>query len=174
MCPYPPQATKRRIAMAEEPVYLELSEEGGGSHKFYEVVVAGTQVRIRFGRIGDAGQTQASDYATAALAQTFADKKIREKLNKGYERAVIGLRQKRPVTRRVIVSNRSTASQAPVLWTFASGSAAFGLFIDQRQGWVGNQAGNVFGLDHNGRVQAHYQLPEGVKCLVADHISLYP
>ncbi len=57
--------------MAEETVYLELSEEGGGSHKFYELVVAGTQVRIRFGRIGDAGQAQASDYATAALASTL-------------------------------------------------------------------------------------------------------
>jgi len=159
--------------MEEEPVYLELSEEGGGSHKFYELVVAGAQVRIRFGRIGDAGQTQASDYATAALAQKFAEKKIREKLNKGYERAVMGLRQKRPVTRRVIVSNRSTASQAPVLWKFASGSAAFGIFIDESHCWVGNQAGNVFGLDHNGRVQAHYQLPEGVKCLVADDIWLY-
>ena len=159
--------------MAEETVYLELSEEGGGSHKFYELVVANTQVRIRFGRIGDVGQTQASDYATTALAHKFADKKIREKLNKGYERAVIGLRQKRPVTRRVIVSNRSTANQAPVLWKFASGSAAFGIFIDEERCWVGNQAGNVFGLDHNGQMQAHYQLPEGVKCLVADDIWLY-
>lgn len=26
--------------------YLELSEDGGGSHKFYEVTVAGTQVTI--------------------------------------------------------------------------------------------------------------------------------
>jgi predicted DNA-binding WGR domain protein len=159
--------------MAEETVYLELSEEGGVSHKFYELVVDGTQVRIRFGRIGDAGQTQTSNYATAALAQQFANKKIREKLNKGYERAVMGLRQKRPVTRRVIVSNRSTARQAPVLWKFASGSAAFGIFIDERQCWIGNQAGNVFGLDHNGHVQAHYQLPDGVKCLVADDIWLY-
>jgi predicted DNA-binding WGR domain protein len=159
--------------MAEETTYLELSEESGISHKFYELVVADTQVRIRFGRIGDVGQTQISNYATAALAQKFADKKIREKLNKGYERAIMGRRQKRPVTRRVIVSNRSTASQAPVLWKFASGSAAFGIFVDDRHCWVGNQAGNIFGLDHDGQVQAHYQLPDGVKCLVADDIWLY-
>jgi predicted DNA-binding WGR domain protein len=159
--------------MAEETVYLELSEQGGGSHKFYELVIADTQVRIRFGRIGDAGQTQVSGYATAALAQKFADKKLREKLNKGYERAVMGLRLKRPVTRRVIVSNRSTASQALVRWKFTSGSAAFGIFIDERHCWVGNQAGNIFGLDHDGQVQAHYQLSEGVKCLVADDIWLY-
>jgi len=71
----PRSGRKETNAMAEETVYLELSEEDGGSHKFYELVVAGTQVRIRFGRIGDAGQTQTSDYATAALAQKFADKK---------------------------------------------------------------------------------------------------
>src|SRR5215469_498341 len=117
--------------MAEETVYLELSEEGEGSHKFYELVVADTQVRIRFGRIGDAGQSQASDYATVALAQKFANKKISEKLRKGYERAVMGVRQKRPVTRRVIVSNHSTARPAPVLWKFVSGSATFGIFIDK-------------------------------------------
>lgn len=159
--------------MAEETTYLELSEEGGGSHKFYELVLADTQVRIRFGRIGDAGQTQVSTYASAELAQSFAEKKIREKLRKGYERAVMGVRQKRPVTRRVIQSNRSTACQAPALWKFASGSPAFGIFIDEKRCWVGNQAGNVFGLDHDGQVQAQYQLPEGVKCLVADDIWLY-
>jgi len=159
--------------MTEEAVYLELSEDDGGSHKFYELVVADTQVRVRFGRIGDVGQTQTSNHTNTALAQRFADKKIREKLNKGYERAVRGLRQKRPITRRVMVSNRSTANQAPVLWKFASGSAAFGIFIDSEHCWVGNQAGNVFGLDHTGQVQAHYQLPNGVKCLVADDIWLY-
>jgi predicted DNA-binding WGR domain protein len=159
--------------MAEETTYLELSEEGGGSHKFYELVLANTQVRIRFGRIGDAGQTQVSTHASAELAQSFAEKKIREKLRKGYERAVMGVRQKRPVTRRVIQSNRSTARQAPVLWRFASGSPAFGIFIDEKHCWVGNQAGNVFGLDHDGQVQAQYQLPDGVKCLVADDIWLY-
>ncbi len=159
--------------MAEETTYLELSEEGAGSHKFYELIIADTQVRIRFGRIGDAGQTQVSTYASTALAQSFAEKKIREKLRKGYERAVMGVRQKRPVTRRVIQSNRSTARQASVLWKFASGSPAFGIFIDEQHCWVGNQAGNVLGLDHNGQVQAQYQLPEGVKCLVADDIWLY-
>ncbi|HET8839971.1 MAG TPA: PQQ-binding-like beta-propeller repeat protein, partial [Ktedonobacteraceae bacterium] len=84
-----------------------------------------------------------------------------------------GVRQKRPVTRRVIVSNQSTARQAPVLWKFASGSATFGIFIDKNYCWVGNQTGNVFGLDHEGQMQAHYQLPDGVKCLVADDIWLY-
>src|SRR5579859_1663712 len=159
--------------MAEETVYLELSETDGGAHKFYEVVTNDTQVRIRYGRIGDLGQAQNSTHPTAEQARKFAQKKIREKLSKGYEQAVMGQRQKRSVTRRVIVSNRSTARQAPVLWRFASGSAAFGIFIDDRRCWVGNQAGHIFGLDHAGQVQNQYRLPDGVKCLVADDIWLY-
>lgn len=44
---------KIAIAMTQEKIYLELSEEGGGSHKFYEVIIEGTEVLIRYGRIGD-------------------------------------------------------------------------------------------------------------------------
>src|SRR5258708_25260522 len=94
----PLSGRKETNAMAEETVYLELSEEGGGSHKFYELVVAGTQVRIRFGRIGDAGQAQASDYATAALPQTFAVKKIPEKVHNATERAALWLPHTHPCT----------------------------------------------------------------------------
>ena len=90
--------------MAEETVYLELSEENDGAHKFYEVVTRDTQVHIRYGRIGDQGQTQSHAHATEELAKKFAQKKIREKMQKGYAHAVMGQRQKRAVTRRQIVS----------------------------------------------------------------------
>lgn len=159
--------------MAQETIYLELSEESGGAHKFYEVVTDDTQVRIRYGRIGDQGQVQINTHATQELAQKFAQKKVREKLQKGYAHAIIGQRQKRAVTRRQIVSQRSTAHQAPILWKFASGRPAFGIFIDAQHCWVGNQAGHIFGLDHSGQVQAQFSLPDGVKCLVADDIWLY-
>lgn len=159
--------------MAEETIYLELSEEGGGAHKFYEVVTNDTQVRIRYGRIGDQGQTQTKDHTTQELARRFAQKKVREKLSSGYAHAIMGQRQKRAVTHRQIVSQRSTAKQAPVLWKFASGHPAFGIFIDQQHCWLGNQAGHIFGLNHNGEVQAQFSLPDGVKCLVADDVWLY-
>src|SRR5438105_12588492 len=90
--------------MAEETTYLELSETGGGAHKFYEVVTDDTQVRIRYGRIGDQGQAQVSNLATSELAQQFAQKKIRSKLKSGYAQAVMGQRQKRTVTRRSAVA----------------------------------------------------------------------
>jgi predicted DNA-binding WGR domain protein len=92
--------------MPEARTYLELSEESGSSHKFYEVVVSDVQVTIRYGRIGDAGQTKVSSFATPEKAQAEATKKINEKRRKGYEEAVQGVRQKRAVSRRQIVSLR--------------------------------------------------------------------
>ncbi|MGK7874808.1 MAG: WGR domain-containing protein [Xenococcaceae cyanobacterium] len=159
--------------MAEEKTYLELSEEGDGSHKFYEVIVNGTQVSIRYGRIGIQGRTQVKTYPTPEKAKAEATKKINEKLRKGYEHAVMGMRKKRPVTRRQIDSQKSTAKNAPVIWKFASRSPAFGIFIDEERCWVGNQAAQVFALSHTGKVQNQFRLPEGVKCIVADDDWLY-
>ncbi|HBE59828.1 MAG TPA: molybdenum metabolism regulator [Cyanobacteria bacterium UBA11149] len=157
--------------MAEEKTYLELSEEV--SHKFYEVIVNDTQVSIRYGRIGDKGQSQTKTYPTPEKAKADAQKKINEKLRKGYEHAVMGVRQKRPVTRRQTTSSVSTAKQAPVIWQFASGAAAFGIFIDKERCWVGNQNGQIFALNHNGKVINQFKLPDGVKCIVADEDWLY-
>ncbi|MBY8878740.1 WGR domain-containing protein [Actinacidiphila acidipaludis] len=153
--------------------YLELSEEGNGSHKFYEVVRDGTEVTITFGRIGEPGQTRTTAYATAQQAEAEAAKKIGAKVRKGYAPAVRGVRQRRAVTRREIVSRRSTAEQAPLLWRFRSGSPAFGIFVDDERVWVGNQAGDVFTLTPGGRVTARFGLPDGVKCIVADDFWIY-
>ncbi|MFE1748575.1 WGR domain-containing protein [Coleofasciculus sp. H7-2] len=159
--------------MTQEKTYLEFSESDSSSHKFYEVIVNGTEVSIRYGRIGDSGQTQVKTYPTPEKAKAEATKKINEKLKKGYEQAVMGVRSKRPVTRREIKSDRSTASQAPVVWKFASSSPAFGIFIDNLRCWVGNQAGQIFALSHTGIVQNQFRLPDGVKCIVADEGWLY-
>ena len=180
----------------QSSTYLELSEPGG-AHKFYEVVVSGTSVAIRYGRIGSQGQTQLSNFATPAQAQAAAKKKINAKIRKGYAPAVQGGRQHPPVTRRTVVSNRSTTprrtgassrsrttprtavsswptvTQAPVLWRFCSGSPAFGIFVDDERCWVGNENGDVYTLAHDGTVTARYGLPDGVKCLVADDFWIY-
>lgn len=153
--------------------YLELSEEGGGSHKFYEVVRAGTEVTVTFGRIGEPGQAKTTTYPDVRTAEAEAAKKIGAKVRKGYAPAVRGVRKRRPVTRREIVSRRSTAEQAPLLWRFRSGAAAFGIFVDDDHVWVGNQAGDVFTLAHDGRVTGRFGLPEGVKCIVADDFWIY-
>ena len=101
--------------MAEEKTYLELSQEGGGSHKFYEVTVNGKELTIRYGRIGDTGRISTKELATEEKAQAEAKKKINSKVKKGYEHAVIGVRKKRAVTRRVIESKKSEAKQSRLL-----------------------------------------------------------
>nr|WP_245674933.1 WGR domain-containing protein [Herbidospora cretacea] len=153
--------------------YLELSEEGGGAHKFYEAVVSGTRVTITYGRIGENGQVKVTDFPTEEKARAAAAKKVAEKTKKGYAPAVRGVRQRRAVTRRAITSTRSTAKQAPVLWRFASGSAAFGIFVDRERCWVGNQAGHVYTLTPEGEMTGRYKLPDGVKCIVADDFWIY-
>jgi predicted DNA-binding WGR domain protein len=157
----------------EEKTYLELSEEGDGSHKFYEVTVQDTTLTIRYGRIGDQGQSTTKTFPSAAQARAEAAKKIQEKVRKGYAPAVRGARQKRPVTLRAVDSQPSSARPAPVLWKFAGGSQAFGIFVDDRQCWIGNQRGQVFALGHDGQVHLQFQLPAGVKCIVGDDGWIY-
>ncbi|MDN3260192.1 WGR domain-containing protein [Streptomyces sp. CSDS2] len=159
---------------AVSTTYLELSQEGGGAHKFYEVTVDGRVVTVRYGRIGAAGQTQTTTFPTEQKARAAAAKKAGEKIRKGYAPAVQGQRAPRAVTRRQVSSAPSTArAVAPVLWRFRTGSAAFGIHVDDDRCWVGNQAGDVYTLDHEGAVLARFSLPDGVKCLVADDFWIY-
>ncbi|MCX4777637.1 WGR domain-containing protein [Streptomyces sp. NBC_01264] len=160
--------------MARETTYLELSQEDGGAHKFYEVTVDGTSVSVRYGRIGADGQVQSSSFPTVEKARAAAAKKVGEKVRKGYAPAVRGVRAARSVTRRQVTSTPSTArAVAPVLWRFRTGSSAFGIHVDEDRCWVGNQAGDVYTVSHDGEVLARYSLPDGVKCLVADEFWIY-
>jgi outer membrane protein assembly factor BamB len=164
--------------MAQEKFYLELSE--GGSHKFYELLIDGKKLTTRFGRIGDAGQASEASFPTPEKAQAEATKKLNEKLKKGYAHAVMGERAKRSVTRRsAMMGTGSQASrgaktrQAPVLWSFNSGTSALGISIDKEQCWVGNEAGEIFAMDHSGKVHLKFKLPDGVKSIVRDAAWIY-
>lgn len=159
--------------MESQVTYLELSEGDVGAHKFYEVTVVGSEIKIRYGRIGTAGQEQIKTYPSPEKAQAEATKKIQEKQHKGYEPAVMGVRSKRSVTQRSVSSTPSQAQRAPLLWRFPSHQAAFGLFVDDHTCWLGNQKGEVFVLSHQGEMLNRFQLPEGVKCIVADDVWIY-
>ncbi|OIJ64409.1 WGR domain-containing protein [Streptomyces mangrovisoli] len=161
-------------ASSTSSTYLELSQDGGGAHKFYEVLVDGLVVTVRYGRIGADGQTQTTTFPTEDKARAAAARKVGEKVRKGYAPAVRGERAPRSVTRRQVTSAASTArSVAPVLWRFRTGSAAFGIHIDDDHCWVGNEGGDVYTLDHEGSVLSRFSLPDGVKCLVADDFWIY-
>lgn len=55
------------------------------SHKYWEITIAGTDVTVRYGRIGTPGQTQAKSFPDIAAATKHLDKLIAEKTSKGYE-----------------------------------------------------------------------------------------
>src|SRR5262249_1426179 len=60
----------------------------GTSSKFWEVQVQGSEVVVRFGRIGSPGQTITKTFPDGAAAANYAEKLVREKVAKGYvERA---------------------------------------------------------------------------------------
>ncbi len=153
--------------------YLELSQDSGTAHKFYEVVVDGTTMTIRYGRIGTNGATSSKSFSSEEAAQKEAAKKIKAKKRKGYEEAIMGVRKKRAISRRSISSRRSTSKAAPVLWKFKSGSSAFGIHINEEHCWIGNENGTVFMLNHKGVVLNQYQLPDGVKCIIEDGDWVY-
>jgi predicted DNA-binding WGR domain protein len=56
----------------------------GSAHKFWEVVVRGTKVAVRYGRIGSEGQSNVKTFPDEAAAARHADKLIAEKTAKGY------------------------------------------------------------------------------------------
>ena len=56
----------------------------GQSSKFWEISVDGSEVTVRYGRIGTAGTSKVKTFADAETAQRDADKLISEKTGKGY------------------------------------------------------------------------------------------
>jgi superfamily I DNA and/or RNA helicase/predicted DNA-binding WGR domain protein len=56
----------------------------GASRKFWEIAQENENLTIRFGRIGNAGQSQVKTFADVSRATREMDKLIREKIKKGY------------------------------------------------------------------------------------------
>jgi predicted DNA-binding WGR domain protein len=75
--------------------YLEFSDSS--SHKFYEVTLEDSTLTIRYGRIGDAGQSSKKTFDTPEKALAEVEKKLKEKRKSGYLDATIGEREKKAV-----------------------------------------------------------------------------
>jgi DNA ligase-1 len=89
----PPTAARKAVltkaAAAAAPLssaigkrYFELVDDK--SSKFWEVGTSGTEVTVRYGRIGTTGQTQTKTFGDDPAAQRHAEKLIEEKTAKGY------------------------------------------------------------------------------------------
>jgi DNA ligase-1 len=74
----PPKPTEKSMKR-----YFEFV--GGSSSKFWEISSSGTDVTVRFGKIGTNGQTQTKTLADANAAAKHAEKLIAEKTAKGYQ-----------------------------------------------------------------------------------------
>lgn len=61
---------------------------GGISAKFWEAVVSGNEVTVRFGRIGTDGQTKTKTLPDADAATKHAERLIAQKAAKGYQETV--------------------------------------------------------------------------------------
>jgi predicted DNA-binding WGR domain protein len=57
----------------------------GETAKFWEITVDGTSVSVRFGKLGANGQTSVKELENEAEAEAYANKKIAEKTNSGYQ-----------------------------------------------------------------------------------------
>ena len=55
-----------------------------GANKFWEVAAEGTELTVRFGRIGTRGQMKQKTFASAVESTREKEKLIREKVGKGY------------------------------------------------------------------------------------------
>ncbi len=62
----------------------------GSSNKFWEVVVEGSAVVTRYGKIGAAGQTTTKDEGSPDKAHKLFEKLVREKTGKGYVEVTSG------------------------------------------------------------------------------------
>ena len=57
---------------------------GGGHFKEYEIVLDGTAVTVRWGKIGGTMQSQLKSFTTKSAARAYARSKEWEKMQKGY------------------------------------------------------------------------------------------
>jgi predicted DNA-binding WGR domain protein len=71
------------------PAMRRFEFKQGSSYKFWEIHVEGTAYTARYGKVGTEGQTQSKSFATADKAAAEAEKKIREKVGKGYAEVAV-------------------------------------------------------------------------------------
>ena len=63
--------------------YFEFSDDK--SSKFWEIAQNGSDVTVRFGRIGTSGQTKTKSFDDVDAATKHAEKLVEEKTGKGYK-----------------------------------------------------------------------------------------
>lgn len=79
-----PADERAQEAVPSDTSFLRFEFNDGKSSKFWSIRVSGTDVEVRYGRIGTDGQAQTKSFDTPEAAQKHAAKLIAEKTGKGY------------------------------------------------------------------------------------------
>lgn len=77
------------------------------SNKFWEVEVKGTEMVVRYGKIGTDGQGTVKKFASTSGAETAAEKAIAEKIKKGYS-------DEKKLTNNLVKTSKKTASGSQI------------------------------------------------------------
>lgn len=81
-----PESAKQSASNTSESTGARRFEmEEGGSSKFWEIALEGSDVTTRWGRIGTNGQSKTKTFPTEVKARAEHDKLIAEKTGKGYQ-----------------------------------------------------------------------------------------
>lgn len=83
--------------------------EDGNSHKFWEVETKGTDVTVRFGRVGTSGQSKTKSFPSTESANAYAAKQVDAKTAKGYRNDVRSGAASAPDPRPATTPTRSKA-----------------------------------------------------------------
>ncbi|HEY3807124.1 MAG TPA: WGR domain-containing protein [Kofleriaceae bacterium] len=78
----PPAPAAKPAPAATGSRHFEFSE--GTSNKFWEISLAGNDVKTRYGKIGTPGQQTLKEFGDASAAKKEYDKLVHEKTKKGY------------------------------------------------------------------------------------------
>lgn len=138
-----------RVADSQEDVFsmrrFELIE--GTASKFWEVEQVDTELNIRWGRIGTAGQSQTKSFADAAKATTALGKLATEKAGKGYSEVgvaagtAIGKTEAKP---KAEAKEKTTAAPAATTTADASDTGASAPAAEGPAESIDSQADRVF------------------------------
>ncbi|HEV2819011.1 MAG TPA: DUF4132 domain-containing protein [Solirubrobacteraceae bacterium] len=85
---------------------------GGTSAKFWEIKRDGTEVTVRFGRLGTDGQTRTKDLGTRAAATAHVDSAVAEKLEKGYVEVGASAQEPMPVAPETAAAEEARGPEA--------------------------------------------------------------
>lgn len=97
---------------AHSPFVRRFEYVGGTSAKFWEIERDGTEVTVRFGRLGTDGQTRTKDLGTEAAATAHVDGAVAEKLDKGYVEAGAPAQEPAPAAPETAAAEESGAPAA--------------------------------------------------------------